>query len=290
MARYRKVDPRIWNDRKFRGLSDPGKLAFLFLLTHPHMTAIGAMRGTMPGLAEEIGWEAEAFREAFREALSKGMAEHDRTACLIALPNFLKYNRPESPNVVRAWESALDLLPECDLKIVVIQRAKAFAEALSEAFGKALPEAFAEALPKAMPYQEQEQEQEQNISVGESTAHTTISQGDEDREPVCGEKPNVQAAILLRKRGLRITPNHPDLTAAIGEGVSPETLDEIAEAYPGKPAAYVIAAARRQHAEGPRTTPTGGTHGNADRGAGRHLSLAEQSRLASEERRRHEAG
>lgn len=157
MARYRKIDPRIWNDSKFRGLSDNGKLAFLFLLTHPHMTSLGAMRATIGGLAEELGWSAEAFREAFREAFAKGMAEADFEARLIALPNFIRYNVPESPNVIKAWVGALDLLPECRLKTRVIARAKGFAEGLGEAFAKALPEAFA----KAMPNQEQEQEQEQ---------------------------------------------------------------------------------------------------------------------------------
>ena len=73
MGRYRKIDPRIWNDEKFRSLSDRGKLAFFFVLTHPHMTPIGAMRASIPGMAAEIGWPEKAFREAFREALSKGM-------------------------------------------------------------------------------------------------------------------------------------------------------------------------------------------------------------------------
>lgn len=162
MARYRKVDPRIWNDAKFRDLSDNAKLVFFMLLTHPNMTALGAMRATVAGLAEEMGWETEAFREAFREALSKGMAEHDQKACLIALPRFIKYNPPESPNVVKAWGGALDLLPECELKSRVIARAKAFTEGKGEGFAKALPEAFA----KGMPYQEQEQEQEQEVYSG----------------------------------------------------------------------------------------------------------------------------
>lgn len=157
MARYRKIDPRIWNDAKFSSLTDSAKLAFFMLLTHPNMTALGAMRATVPGLAAEMGWTTEAFREAFREALAKGMAEQDEKACLIALPKFLSYNRPESPNVIKAWEASLDLLPECHLKNVVLQRAKAFAEAMPEGFTKALPEAFA----KGMPIQEQEQEQEQ---------------------------------------------------------------------------------------------------------------------------------
>jgi hypothetical protein len=156
MARYRKIDPRIWNDAKFSSLSDNGKLAFFMLLTHPSMTSLGAMRATLQGLAAEMQWAPEAFREAFLEASSKGMAEYDAKACLIALPKFIQYNQPESPNVVKAWVGALDLLPECDLKTLVIARARGFAEGMGKGFAEALPEAFA----KAMPYQEPEQEQE----------------------------------------------------------------------------------------------------------------------------------
>lgn len=143
MSKYRKIDPKIWNDIKFRGLSDRGKLAFIFGLTHPHMTALGAMRATIPGLAAEIGWSAKAFREAFGEALARAMVRHDEGASLVWYPKFLEYNKPESPNTVKAWGAALDYLPECELKWLIIKYVKAYAEGLTEAFGEALPEAFA---------------------------------------------------------------------------------------------------------------------------------------------------
>ncbi len=162
MARYRKVDSRIWNDAKFRGLTDNGKLAFFMMLTHPNMTALGGMRTTLAGLAEELGWTAVAFRKAFAEIIGSGMAKHDEKACLLVLPNFLRYNVPESPNVIKAWTGSLDLLPECPLKEQLIGNAIAFVEGMSEAFAKALPEAFRQAKPKSMANQEQEQEQEQN--------------------------------------------------------------------------------------------------------------------------------
>lgn len=164
MAKYRKVDPRIWNDEKFRRFSQTGKLVFLFLMTHPHMTALGAMRATTAGLAAELEMSPKAFGEAFHEAFLKGMVEYDQQACFIALPRFLRYNGPESPNVVKAWSSSLELLPECPLKGKLIQRVKDFAEALPEAFHEALPEAFA----KSMPYQEQEQEQDLKTLSGDS--------------------------------------------------------------------------------------------------------------------------
>lgn len=180
MSRYRKVDPRIWNDRKFSDLGDRAKLVFFMLLTHPNMTALGAMRSTTSGLAEELGWDAEAFREAFREVIAEGMAEHDQKACMIALPNFIRYNPPESPNVVKAWVGALDLLPECTLKTRVIARSKAFAEGMNKGFAEALPEAFA----KGMPYQEQEQEQEQNKTTEADASVVPADESGGDQKPV----------------------------------------------------------------------------------------------------------
>jgi hypothetical protein len=150
MSHYRKIDVRIWNDAKFQSLSDNGKLAFFLLLTHPNMTALGAMRGTPAGLGADLSCSPEAFREAFQEVLAKGMAEYDESARLIALPNFVKYNPPINPNVLKAWAHQVEYLPECDLKTVVLQRAKAFAEGMGEAFAKAFLKAFPEALPNTL--------------------------------------------------------------------------------------------------------------------------------------------
>lgn len=165
MAKYRKVDPRIWNDSKFMELSDSGKLVLFFVLTHPNMTAVGAMRHTVPGMAAELGWTAEAFREAFMEACSKGIVKHDERASFIWLPNFIKYNQPENPNVVKAWRTALDLLPECAMLEELIQHVKAFLKGLAIGFQKAFDKTYR----KSMANQEQEQEQDyKDISPGET--------------------------------------------------------------------------------------------------------------------------
>jgi hypothetical protein len=165
MAKYRKVDPRIWNDAKFRDLSDSGKLVFFFLLTHPNMTSLGAMRHTIPGMAAELGWENEGFREPFMEVLSKGLAKHDERASFVWLPKFIKYNPPENPNVVKAWDSALDLLPECDMFYELLKHV--------ELFLKELPEGFRKPFRKGLANQEQEQEQEQKEEGETPPAKTT---------------------------------------------------------------------------------------------------------------------
>ncbi len=139
MSHYRKIDVRIWNDAKFNGLSTVGKLGFMMLLSHPQMSSLGAMRGTFSGLAEELNVDPEALREGLTDAIGKGMLEYDPAAKLFALPNWIRYNPPESVNVIKSWRKVASYLPECDLKSHVIQRAIAHVEGLSEAFRVALP-------------------------------------------------------------------------------------------------------------------------------------------------------
>src|SRR5579864_2973388 len=109
-ARYRKISVQISNDEKFRALTDDAQLVFCTsLLAHQHMTAVGAMRATMEGLAsEKRHWPPRRFARAFEELLVARMVLYDEVACCIVLPNFLKHNEPESPNVVRAWPKAFE--------------------------------------------------------------------------------------------------------------------------------------------------------------------------------------
>ena len=166
--KFRKVSPQIWGDKKFRALPVHTKLAFVFVLTHPNLTALGAMRHTAQGMAAEIGWEAGEFRKAFDELTALGMVRYDAEASFVWLPNFLRYNGPDNPNVVKGWRGALALLPECEGKRQLIQAAKKAVSSRGKAFEQALPEPFhkpfGEPLPEpfgeGMPNMEQEQEQE----------------------------------------------------------------------------------------------------------------------------------
>jgi len=176
MAKFRKIDTRIWTDSKFRDLSDDGKFVFFALLTHPNLTSVGAMRGTLGGLAEEIGWLPERLRKGFQEASSKGMVKHDGRAHLIVLPRFIRYNSPESPNVIRGWGQAYEQLPECPLKDELFHMIKEYTEAYTEGFRKAFAEAFRQPCPNPEPEPEPEQEQErdkEDISVKPISENST---------------------------------------------------------------------------------------------------------------------
>jgi uncharacterized phage protein (TIGR02220 family) len=164
-GRYRKIDPRIWNDEKVRAWPDRAKLAFLFVLTHPNMTCIGAMRATIPGLACEMRWKPDAMRDAIGYAIRDGIVLIDRDAGYIGVPHFLRYNPPLGPNAVkRAWIQALDLLPECRAKDRLCRDLLSYYAGLSQsmrdAIGDAIPHAIRDAIREPSLIQEQEQEQE----------------------------------------------------------------------------------------------------------------------------------
>lgn len=169
-SRYRKVEVRTWGDEKFRRLSPMpacGQGLWLFLITGPHTGPIpGLFRAGRAAMAEELDWDLEAFDKAFREVFQQGMVKADFKARVMWVPNAIKHNRPESPNVVKSWAAEFDLIPECDLKREALEHLRASVHALGEAFGKAFDETFGKASLKAMPNQEQEQEQEQKEPYG----------------------------------------------------------------------------------------------------------------------------
>ena len=80
-----------------------GQSLFVYLLTGPHTTNIpGLFSAGEAGLAEALGWPLKGFREAFGEACRKPLVKADWKARLCWIPNAIKFNKPESPNVVRS--------------------------------------------------------------------------------------------------------------------------------------------------------------------------------------------
>lgn len=149
MAKYRKISPTIWNDTKFRTLNERAKLVFFMLLTHPQTSSIGSLRAFPQGLAPEMGWSEKEFRKPFEELLAKGMVKCAETDGLIWLPNFIKHNMPENPNVFKSWAGALDTCPECPLKSEIFQYIKELVKGLGEGFRKVFEQSFSEPLPKS---------------------------------------------------------------------------------------------------------------------------------------------
>lgn len=175
MARYRKIDTRIWNDRKFRELDDKSKLAFFLVLTHPDTNQLGMLRSRSVALAMELGWHPDVMSDAILTLCRMDLLMVDDKAGFIFIPNFLKYNPPNGPNAVKGWAGLIDLMPECDLLSRALVYLKPTIFGLSEGVRSAIPDDVKNAIShaiqdgitddKEMPSRIQEQEQEQDISI-----------------------------------------------------------------------------------------------------------------------------
>lgn len=110
MARFRKIDPRIWHDERFTDFGPPAKLAWLALLTHPCMTPMGAGM-VYPGLIDSIIGtpDGEILLETFRDT---SLIYRDKG--LVIIKNYLLYNRPDNPNVLYSWIASCEELPRSD--------------------------------------------------------------------------------------------------------------------------------------------------------------------------------
>lgn len=144
---YRKVSVTTWSDRKVLSLSplEPsGQALFLMLMVGPQSTNIPGLQpvGRL-AFAEQLSWEPEAFDKAFAEVFREGLAKADWKARLVFVPNAIKHNLPQSPNVVKSWSGMWSRVPECELKVEAwhaIHRAlQALGDSFAEAFKSACP-------------------------------------------------------------------------------------------------------------------------------------------------------
>jgi hypothetical protein len=152
MARYKKIDTRIWGDRKFRQLSPPkpcGQALWWRLMVPREATNIpGLFSTTESALAESLQWPLKGFRAAFAEISDQRMATADWKAGLVFLPNGIKFHKPESPNVIKSWRAPWDEVPECELKLIAYTILRGYVE---KELSKAFLEAFDEAVPGVIP-------------------------------------------------------------------------------------------------------------------------------------------
>ncbi len=197
MARYRKIDIRMWGDREVLRLSRPqpnGQSLWVYLLAGPATGIIpGAYRVREGGLADELGWPLEAFREAFAEVngdafrdgvghgAHKPLAKADWDAGMVWVPNGIKHNPPQSIHVITSWSETWDELPECDLKLEAYHGLRAFVEGMSKGFLKAFDEAIPrpswKASQKASAIQDQDQDQDQDQEGEPARAHAIRGPG-----------------------------------------------------------------------------------------------------------------
>ncbi len=152
MSWFRKTDLRLYSDERVRSLSPllpSGVGLWLYLLTGPHTRdgLPGLYLESEAGLCARLRWDRKEFDQCMSE-LTVNSPDHkfpmviiDSPNNIIMLPNAIKYNSPNSPNVVRGWAKPFDMIPVCDtvimwLRIVHDHLPKGFGDAFGDAVGE----------------------------------------------------------------------------------------------------------------------------------------------------------
>jgi len=161
MSRYRNIHCLIWNDDKFPFVSDDCQLVFFHVLTTPFSNPLGIFKIPIEALSAEKRWPVKRYMKGFQEGIANGFWKYDNRSLLLYIPNFIKYNTPDNPNVIKSWAKIFNELPESLLKNEYHQSMEVFLKGLGEGFRKQFNERFNKPYLKSMPIQEQEQEQEQ---------------------------------------------------------------------------------------------------------------------------------
>lgn len=246
MARYKKIDVRIWNDAKFNALSSDAQLIFLYLLTSPQTTMLGAVPVDKHTVSRILKFDDIRYGIGYKQLSQYGMLEYDE-AGIFWIKNFLKYNPPENPKVVISYASLLDLFPECPLLIKIAKSVLRACEARGDSYVNALHPEFKKLakydIAKDMPYgiaypmayQEQEQEQEKNKKENIKEKNPTTTSGLENQseeelpfsEP---ETPTISKTETVEKKAKRKSKAKQPCPFNDGD-VIPEDFLKIAEQY-----------------------------------------------------------
>ena len=117
MAKYRKVDPRVWDDEKFVEWDDLKRNLWLLLLTGPAVEPVpGLQLGGVASLAETLRRPLETVQGRFTTLSLEGRVQVDERFRIIRVVRALEYNRPENQYQVFGWFKAWESLPNSQLK------------------------------------------------------------------------------------------------------------------------------------------------------------------------------
>lgn len=112
MARdYGRVRVLFWESETIKPLSTDAKCVGLYLLTSPHTNAIGCFRLPMAYVADDTGMSQKSLENGFAALRAAGFMEWCERHPWVWIPNYLKHNPPENPNVWRKCVKELEALP-----------------------------------------------------------------------------------------------------------------------------------------------------------------------------------
>ncbi|MCZ7405384.1 MAG: hypothetical protein O8C67_10715 [Candidatus Methanoperedens sp.] len=112
---YQRIWCKIWDDPKFRKLSDIGKLTFLNLLINKNGNLMGFFVLRRGYAMEDLDKKEVVLDGAMSEILKQDMISYDASNALLLIKNYLKHNPIQTEDKITAASRALEILPHSEL-------------------------------------------------------------------------------------------------------------------------------------------------------------------------------
>lgn len=162
-AKFRKTDPRIWHDEKFRTLSTDEKLFALYCLTSSQTNRIGIFPLSIALAAEQTGYPCDTLGMGMARVFDTLKWRFEKASGVLFLPTWWKYNGSCGPKTMVGNMADLHDVPQTVLITEFMNERRyltddefAVVRRVCQGYAKGMP------YPFAFGAQEQEQEQEQN--------------------------------------------------------------------------------------------------------------------------------
>lgn len=159
-AKYRKVDPRIWVDERFRSLDAEGRLLALWMLTTLRLTRCGIILWSKGLASEETGIDHARIDTVCHTVCDTLNWVLDMHANCIFLCKWWRYNAPDNAKALQGALTDLHDVPGTGLKSALVLAAKDLPADMRAAYLSCINTVY-DTVSDTVSAQEQEQEQYQ---------------------------------------------------------------------------------------------------------------------------------
>lgn len=211
----------------------------LYILTCEHRTTEGIFRLPREYMAADLpgSWPASRLDASLDALLAQDFLRYDFKACVVLLPNAMKYQRPDTSQQQKAAVRNVRNLPKTPLLADFFEAADRFAKPFAQALTQALPQALTQAKalgplrararvsPALAPAPATAQRAEELMCTADAEHdHDEVLEGEEVDPPdptdagfdaFYGTYPRKQAKLQARRAWRRLTSAERDLAAGV---------------------------------------------------------------------------
>jgi len=116
VRQYGRIETAIWQNPKFRSLSDEAQRLYLYLIACPHGNLVGCFVLHDGYMMADLNWDQNRVRKHVSELVSKGMIERDETTFVTRILGWWGHNSIDNSKSALGAMRVLLSLPKCRVR------------------------------------------------------------------------------------------------------------------------------------------------------------------------------